>query len=191
MKFCYFLLLPLLLIITSCMYLGDYTGWSGNSTPKVCDYECRRLPEPKESHCGDCTRINLEGEWDIVLDMPPKQWDGGADICCGAVDMSGDLGVGTRSCRLEGDFCNFTVTCGLSSLTNCPPGDVVLQGWTTGENTIAGNAYGCDLSGTFWATRKADQPCHLEPPPPPEEDEEIIEVEEIMEDGEISSDEPE
>lgn len=137
----------------------------GSYTPKQCDPWCRVLPDYGEGACTACYSQNLEGKWDLVIDIPnQKGYDGRVEICCGEADVSGSLGAGVNDCWLKGDACDFTVTCEFSSLTGCPPGYLVMAGSLSGEARLTGTVTGCDRNGTFLATRTTEAPCRLEIP---------------------------
>ena len=144
--------------LTAC---GPVKDWLLNGKPKECPQECRILPAYDEGSCTACYKENLEGEWEIVVDIPDKKsFDGTVEICCGEIDISGDLGMGVSGCTLSGDACKFTVTCELSSFSGCS-GQAVLEGRMNGD-TVSGTASGCGYKGTFSGSRDGTAPCHME-----------------------------
>jgi hypothetical protein len=162
-NFSFIFLVLFLLQCANCESLKKWLAQSGYKCPE----NCRILPEYSNFSCSACYSQNLEGEWDLEVIIPGKKTiSGSARVCCGEISLGGELGIGAEDCVLTGDACSFRVTCGLSSITGCPPGNVLLEGKADGD-TIKGTAQGCNMTGSLWGDRYTIAPCNQ---PPPEKD---------------------
>ncbi|MFT7582448.1 MAG: hypothetical protein ACI9MR_004130 [Myxococcota bacterium] len=135
--------------------------------PPPCDAACSILPDDGPDACTTCVERNLEGTWDLVIEIPGDDgFEGEIEVCCGGVDVKGRLGAGVNSCSLVGDACGFQVVCDFASISGCS-GQLALDGAAKGENELTGAAAGCNRQGSFRATRTTPAPCRTPPSPTP------------------------
>ena len=146
----FFGILCLMAFTTGCEAIMDEL----TKDTKPCPAECATQNPDKSPACGDCSMAVLEGEWSLSINIPGRDpFTGRAKVCCGEVSLYGDLGMGVDDCTLTGTGCAFQVRCGLSSLTGCPSGDVIMDVTRTGGD-LAGHAEGCGMNGELVGHKK-------------------------------------